>query len=330
MIAPAPLPEIAAFPFLLLASLLRAAQRRLSDDGEQDEPVHEQAQLFVWRLERAYQEATGGKPASEVFNDIERILPDFNVIGRAAVDWLNFVETLAQEAECTYGQVKGRGPLKASQVKAVLVHLALSKEANLLPQVPRIMRALWVETMVTWAIDLVVELLNHDRTLWQVEPRTPSIAKVTISKPLMWLLRIAQWLERLAIGEWIADKLQAAVLKANPLAPKAKAAIAQMSQSNLQSGKQAAESFSRLVSWVAQHRRQLIGMIQLISVSVREVEAMAEMSGPEKKQYAREIVLLFLKENGIIYNNISGVFAGWFIDWGIEFVVVVFRKRGTI
>ena len=330
MNAPATISDILALPFLVLASLAGAAQRRFATGEVDDDAIRARARLFTWRLERAYEEATNGQRASEVFDDFQQILPDLDALGRAAVEWLNLVETLAQEAERAYGHTQGRGALKAAQVKAVLVHVALSDESLFPPHVPRILRALWVEAVVSWAIDLVVELLNHDRALWQADPDAPAPARVTLSRPLMWLLAIAEWFERLAIGNWIASKLQAAVLKANPLTPALNAALEQMSASGARSAAKTRESFARLVAWVAEHRKELIGLIQLVSISVHEAEAVREMSGPEKKRYVREIVLFFLEENGLIRNNVSGVFASWMIDWGIEFVLVVFRKRGTL
>jgi hypothetical protein len=321
---------ILALPFLLLETLVTAANRRYSAEDADEDAVRARARLFAWRLERAYEEATDGKRAGEIFDSLQQILPDLDALGRAAVEWLSLVEVLAQEAERTYGRTPGLGAFKASQVKAVLMHLVLSDESLFPPQVPRILRTLWVEAVVTWAIDLVVELLNHDRGLWQAKPGAAPLSRVTLSRPLMWLLAFAEWIERLAIGDWIARKLQDAVLKANPLTPALQAALQQMSNNGMRSAGQTRTSLARLMAWIATHRKELVGLIRLLSISVHEAEAVVEMSGSQKKQYVREIVLLFLEQNGLIHNRVSGVFASWLIDWGIEFVLVVFRKRGTL
>jgi hypothetical protein len=328
--APAPVSGILALPCLLLETLLAAASRRYAQEDADDDEVRARARMFVWRLERAYEESTDGKRAGEVFDSLRQILPDLDVLGRAAVEWLSLVEVLAQEAERTYGRHPGLGAFKASQVKAVLVHVVLSNESLFPPHVPRILRTLWVEAVVSWAIDLVVELLNHDRGLWQAPPDSAPMARVTLSKPLAWLLAFAAWLERLAIGDWLARRLQAAVLRANPLSPALQAALQQMSDNGVRSGRQTQESLARLVAWVVEHRKELIGLIQLVSVSVREADALLEMSGPEKKQYVRELVLVFLEQTGLIHNRVSGVIASWMIDWGIEFVLVVLRKRDKV
>jgi len=318
-------------PALLLTSLLALAARRTRMPAERDEEdlLYRRARLFAWRLDRAYASAANGERLADVFESFRQIAPDLEELGRTAVDWLDLVETLVQEAERTYGSAPGRGALKAAQVKAVLVNLALSQQTLLLSHVPRIYRALLVEAVVGWAVDLVVTLLNHDQALWDTAAQSTSAMRVTFYRPMMWLLAFGNWLQGLPIGDWIERQLNAAVLKANPLSPALATQLRKMSAPA--AARSTAESFVQLIEWGGAHRKQLTALIELASVVVREADGFIEMSGAEKKEYASDLILVFIEDEGLLDNNpVAEAFARWAIDWGIEFVVTVIRKRASV
>jgi hypothetical protein len=326
-------PCVLKFPMTLLETLAAAVAQHGNPafDSAQaaNDELERRARLFEWRLDRAYEQATSGSRVGDVFESFREIAPDLSQLGQAMVDWLDVVETLVQEAERKYGTAPGHGAMKAVQVKSVLVSLALANEDLVLPRVPRIFRALILEAVISWGIDVVVLLLNQNDELWQAGSESKSSVAVAMSKPLTWLLAFGDWLQRQAFGDWLVRKINQAILKANPLSPALQAEIKKMLANGNPSSRQVLQSFTHLTDWVGAHHKELTALIQLVSLVVKEAEGFLNMSGPEKKQYARALIVVFLEDSGILDGSpVADAVARWLVDWGIEFVVTVLRKRG--
>jgi hypothetical protein len=327
-----PLPALTPFgaacdwPPCLLIDTLGAALLGRGPDNE-DDPMLRRARLFAWRLERAYADAAG-EHIEDLFADLGVVGQDFQNLGWAVVEWLNLTETLVQEAEKLYGPGPGKGKLKAAQVKAVLIHVALTDDTLDIPGVPRMFRAIVVEAGVNIAIDFVVALLNANDGLWQANESDRQPIKAALAWPLIWFEAFGRWIERGTFGLWLSDAINRAVLKANPLTPALAAAVETMRQDDRLSIRQVRENVAHVIRWVQAHRAQLAALVQLVSVAVQEAEAFLTLTNAQKKAYARALVLVFLEDSGLVGDSaLAQALVGWAVDWGIEFVVAVFKKR---
>jgi hypothetical protein len=315
------------WPPCILIDTLGAALLGRGPGDDEDDPLMRRARLFTWRLERAYADAAG-EHIEELFSDLGDVGNDFENLGWALVEWLNVTETLVQEAEKIYGPGPGKGRLKAAQVKAVLIHVVLSDDKLKIPHVPRVFRAVVVEAGVTLAIDFVVALLNENDGLWQAEPQEREPVKAALSLPVLWIAAVGRWLERHSFGLWLTQALDRAVLKANPLTPALAEAVGRMRLDDKMSIRKVQENVAHVMAWVQEHRPQLAALIQLASVAVQEAEDFLTLSNDEKKAYARCLILVFLEDSGLIGDSaLVRALVEWAVDWGIEFVVAVFRKR---
>jgi hypothetical protein len=318
----------AEWPLCALLSVLGTAIGRQSNLGAEDDPMLPRARQFAWHLERAYADAAGASSADLVAT-LKQLAPDLDELGYAMVAWLKLIEALVQEAERAHGPAPRRGAIKAAQVKAVVVHVVLEGKEASIPGIPPVVLAVVLDVGLDWAIALVVALLNNNDGLWQVAPgAAPQFA---LSRTLGWILALGNWLARQSFAQRLAGLLQRMILRANPLTPALASALQKMSEDERLSLKNVANSLGHLGAWVATHRSQLTALVQLISVVVQEAQRFVNWSGPEKKQYASDLVLIFLKDIGIIGDGpIADAIARWAVDWAIEFVLDVFKNRGIL
>jgi hypothetical protein len=84
-----------------------------------------------------------------------------------------------------------------------------------------------------------------------------------------------------------------------------------------------------LLVWVSSRRRTLMVLVEVVSAAVHEAEGYLSLSGPEKKAYARDLVLAVLDElgfaqrTGLLFAIIDST-----INSAIEGSVHLFNKRG--
>lgn len=303
---------------------------RVAANPPEDDALMQRARLFIWQLDRAYAEATGGESAYTLLAELDQLLLPADQVRNALVAWVNVVESLVQEAERQYGS-QGRGSYKAEQVKAVLIHLFLDDPAWKIPNVPDFLLPVGVELIASWSIDAIVVLLNHNDA-WVPAP-TKGDGAPAASLPARIIMAVAKWLQEdpflRSIGAVFARWGRKMVLAAHPLNSAAQEALAELQRPGMPTIQTVADRTAQIGVWVAQHRKQVVAFIELVTIAVREAEAFEAMSGPEKKEYARDLVIALLEDSGFIRENtpFSNFITEWLIDWGIDAVVMLFNKR---
>jgi hypothetical protein len=269
----------------------------------------------LWRLRAAYRQASSGPlTLNEIF---ARLATESDGLRAAMVVWVDAIESMIQGVESLYGPKPGLGPVKAVQVKAAIVYIVEVDER--LPRSTPLMTAPALEAAVSWVVDGVVLILNqHD--LWDLSPDQR--------------LELSYWFRlRTRVNGCILDlmgRVNRLLEGRTELLPQVRALadkIARDKNANLLARVSDAIDF---MLWFIQNRRQLLGLWDLVAAATVEAEAFIQMSGPEKQQYARELVLLALQEQHETWSDavVQNPFAGAIIDFAIDSVVRIFNKRG--
>lgn len=300
------------------------------DDDRRTDPIIEQARRTVWLLRRFYEEATKDGFAESALREFRLLIPSGVEAARFFVTWIDLVETLCQESERYYGTKKGQGPYKAEQVKAALLHLILEDENFDIPKVPSFLEPIVVEMFVNISIDVVVKLLNRDK-LWVPAPRGPIPPRNLIAAIVRGFTRLAKWLMRLApvvrLGAWIRKVSLNAILQGNPLSPAVRRQLDIIKQNDGPTIEDVLKRIEHLIKWIADHRDNIVALVELVSVAAQEAESFIQLSGSEKKEFARELVIAFLEDYAIIRTQIAYIITEWVLDWAIDAVVRVFNKN---
>ena len=290
------------------------------------------AQSVVWQARRTV-EAVGGAGLLDDFIELlEKIAPNRQEIVNALKAWVNLVEVLVQDAEQEYGTARGRGKEKAEQVKAALVHIAVDRPGLSIPDVPDFLIPIIVETGVNWAINAIVLILNNN-SLWEPAIERPPMRRSIFAKLIRALFAFGRWIRRLAplarVSEWLRKATTRLVLIAYPLKPDVRIAVERIETTAGASIEDVLKRGVAVISWTDEHSKQVIALIEVIPFAVQEAEFFGGLSGPEKKVYARELIIAFLKEIGIIDDETSLTFhlIDSFLDWGIDAVVGMFNTR---
>jgi len=309
----------------------RFGPRDLDGDARTD-PIIEQARHSVWLLRRAYALAVDDDFAEAALREFRLLIPSGVQAARFFVVWMDLVETLCQEAESRYGTKAGQGAYKAQQVKAALLHLILEKEDFDIPQVPAFLEPIFVEFFVNISIDVLVMLLNGNR-LWVTTKVGPNPPLNLFSAIIRAKMRFGRWLMRLApivrLGNWIRKVSRNAILQANPLTPTVRRQLDLIKQSDGPTIKDVLKRIEQLIGWMRKYRKNIVALIELVSEAAREAEKFIELPGREKKEFAREMIIAFLEDYGIIRTQLAYIITEWVLDWAIDAVVRVFNKNGA-
>jgi hypothetical protein len=281
-----------------------------------DDRLRRRQLATIWRLRDAYERAASGPLSLDEI--LIRIIKEFNDARETLFLWVDAVETMIQEVERLYGPAPGQGMYKAAQVKAAVVYMVEAAARRQPPRTLLVSRS-GLEVVVDWVIDGVVLLLNR-RDLWQLSAQSR--------------LRLAYWFRLrtrlLVVLLDVLGTLQGWILGRTTLLPQ----VRQIADRTMQ--QQAADLLARIreafdfMLWSVDHRRQLVGIVDLVATATTEAEAFLEMSGPEKQRYARELVLLTLQESsdGWPDSPLWNQLVRTLIDFAIDVVVRIFNKRG--
>lgn len=289
-------------------------RRRPAQSTEQ--AIVTRQKLAIWRLKKDYAQVAGGTLPLEVI--FQRIAGMVDELRGTLILWIDAVETMIHEVENLYGPAPGQGAYKAEQVKAALVYLLESADARL-PKSVLIVQGGVLEVVVDWLIDGLVLILNR-RNLWQLSGEDQ--------------LRMSHWfrlrLRVVAILLGAFGRLYDWIIGRTAMLPQVRAIVDRtlaQRQGNLLVSVQDAGDFA---IWFIQNRSQLLALLDMVATATVEAEALVEMSGPQKQQYARELVLLTIDEaSGVhplspFWREISITM----IDFAIDVVVKIFNKRG--
>jgi predicted acylesterase/phospholipase RssA len=264
-----------------------------------------------------------GMAGPEAMADLRRAvaaLPSPETVCRALVAWSDFLETLIQEAEETHGV--GHGTEKLQEVKASVLYV-LEKSRFDLEGIPRFLQPLLFDAAVDWSCEWIVHLLNRQQ-LWETHAPSPAMrlgpSRSLVLKTETWLNRFSDQLYALA---WWLTRAR------HPLRPALRARLDRLVEDLPIEPESLLRSTISAMEWMGRHRPQITAFADVVMRAVREAESFATMSGREKKQYVRDLVLAFLDETGIlpIKSQISYGFTAILLDASIDAVVHIFNKR---
>ncbi len=255
-------------------------------------------------------------------------------IRRTIVVWVDLVEVLVQDAERRYGSGSKLGSIKKADVQAVVYYLVKSSRFDV-PFVPRRIRPLVVDVATGWITDVVVDVANH-YGLWVLPEDQPrrtfrGAVRALLGRLGALLRRVGALLLVVATPfVWLAVHVAGWLRERPPLSPRLRAAVAAIEQEAMIS--RPSEHLSvvdSLVGWLVSHPRQTVACIRLVFAAVDQVESFTAMSGPEKKAYATDLVMIALEDLGLPRDGFFNVVIEAIVDGTIEAAVAMFNKRGA-
>ena len=275
------------------------------------------------RLIEQLHEAMGGDMPERLAAVIRKLAEHSGDIEKAIVVWVRLLEILIQNAE--RGRRSGQGQLKKSDVKAA-VHYIFSENRFEVPTIPHELQPLLLDFVADWTIDMIV--FETDRYgLWVQEPPEPVtifyLIRMAIKRIKVWTRPFWEWLGGLLARIYIAIKYS------EPLSPEVKKALDDVqAQGFFIDKRDFLKTGVETVIFIGSHGSQVIAIGQLVFGAVREAERFANLSGPEKKQYAQDAVLTVLAELGFpVDSGLIGAIIRSFVDGAIESAVDIFNRR---
>jgi hypothetical protein len=292
-------------------------------DYEHD-PLYERARHTVWRLRRAYEDAVGENIANEIFQYLRELSKRRKEVDDAIVAWFKLTELLLQDTERRFGNATGRGQEKKRHVKAVIVNLLLTSPRFDIPRVPSYLEPLVVDIGADWTIDTLVHLLNH-QNLWSNESQPSSISSGPFSRLINFLKSLFAKLQAKVAGfirRWVLARYR--------LSEAAQVTINEISRLGLRDElDKIVDDGVKVIGWIGSHRRELFAAIDLVSISVQEAETFLNLSGAQKKSFARDLILVFVEDTGLIrwQTGFWYFFVEWILDGTIDAVVAIFNRH---
>jgi hypothetical protein len=264
-------------------------------------------------------------------DEFTRILSEFTEnsdrIQRAIIVWLDLIEVLVHDAERRHGSKPGQGKLKSNEVKQTLSYLLRARKFSL-PNVPEPLAGLLMDSLVDWAIDVVV-LQANQYDLWEEEEQRISFFhKFLDAVKRIFMTVVIQVANRLATAIiFLRDRLQPRPV----ISPALRVAIdAILEEGEISHEEPLVARVSRLFIWLGTHKSEIINATELIFGAVQEAETLINMSGPEKKEFAKNVIWEVLEEMGLaLRGGLAEAIMDSVIDLIIEFAVHAFNKRGA-
>jgi hypothetical protein len=282
-------------------------------DTDREDPSTDRAAIrnAVWRMRRAYEEASEGLDVSTI---VPFLAARLRTGREALIAWLDAIEEIVQLAERRYGPAPGQGEFKALQVKAAIRRLLDGSTARTAEFVELVGPSA-VDLLTGMTIDVVVAILNTEpNVLWKVGDQRPRVPVPRRTRLVAFIVRVVSvplsWFEsKPVLDEELYDEVERiARAGADPL--------------NL------LDNFLGIGAWVVDHRKQTLALVDLVSAACDEVEYFTTLRGAEAKQaYARNLILIALEEAGIVFRGVFLVLAEAVIDAVIDLIVYTNNKR---
>ena len=247
----------------------------------------------IERMVRLLHEALGGGVSEDLAAALRNIARNSPQIERSVVVWIDLVSVLVQGTEPRHPA--GQGRLKKDQVKAAIRYL-LRSQRFAIPNIPAYLEPFVIDVAADLSIDIIV-LITNQHGLWNAPAPVPSTPRAAIGAGLEWLARVTQpvWARLIeALGSaW--ERLQ----QWSALTPELRAALDSAVKAGLVKEKmELLGEVPSVIIWVGDHRPQVIAAVQLVSEGVQEAESFLSKTGPEKKEYACELILATLEAAG--------------------------------
>lgn len=307
--------ELAEFSLSLLVSPFQAerSSRR------------EELRSTIWEVRRLLRTAKAEGLDKDLATTLDFLAKHSEAIQRAVVVWIDLIEVLIQNAERRYGATPGMGQLKAAEVKEVVRYLMRDRRFNI-PDVPRSLQPVIIDLLVDWSVDVIV-LMANQYGLW-VEKGSGIVSRSIFARLGLQLRRGTRLLFVRLI--WLYERIRQAFQRPFVIRPEVKAALEAVEREGLIVNQgQLFHGVADLLVWVSSRRKALMALVDVVSAAVHEAEAYLALSGPEKKVYARDLVLAVLDElgfaqrTGLLFAIIDST-----INSSIDASVHLFNKRG--
>ena len=281
----------------------------------------------IWNMRRLLRIAMGGGMDRDLAAVFETLARNRDEVQQAVVVWVDAIEVLIQTEEKRYGSRPGLGPTKAAEVKAVVWHLLRNHEFDL-PLIPSYLEPLVMQMLVDWVVDAVVRVLNR-YGMW--EEAEPEAGKLRTWAARLWLKLKDLFRPLFEAVARVAQRLWESAHPRPELSPQMREALDALEREGLITRCHEVVSWATgAIIWITKHKKQLTALVELIFAAVQEAESYFELSGPEKKAYATDLVLAVLDEMGF-KTRMGLMFAiiDSTISTGIETAVHLFNKRGV-
>jgi hypothetical protein len=282
--------------------------------------------LEIKRLVGLLRESMSGGVYEDFKAGLREIVLHRNEIQKSFVASINLIGVLTHTAERRDPRPK-RGWLKKAQVKAAISYLIKADKFEL-PNVPVYLQPYVIDIVVDWSIDFVVVISNKNGLWEEGEEHVRTSIGATIGEFLCQLAKLTQpiWGKILEFFAFLWEALQERTV----LAPELKKALDQAVSAGLV--KQIRAGVGRapeLVVWVAKNRAQVTACFELVSEAVQIAETLfaSPKSGPEKKAYARDLIMSTLRELGSpLGSGLFALIAEGLIDTLIDSAVKLFNN----
>jgi hypothetical protein len=291
----------------------------------------------IVRLVGLLREAMGGGVYDDFTAALREIVEHRDEIQKSFLASINLVGVLTHAAE-RQDPRSGRGWLKKQEVKAAFRYL-LKADKFEIPQVPDYLRPYVIDVAVDVSIDFVVEISNK-HVLWDPAERSESVRTGDLLEPvwtsireglgetLCWLAKVTQpiWGRIVQFFAFLWEALGQRTV----LTPELRKVLYEADRAGLVKQKTAGvERAQKLVVWVGDHRDQLKALFELISEAVHVTETLfsSSKSGPEKKAYARDLIMSTLRALGSpLGRGLFSLIAEAIVDSLIDAAVQLFNS----
>jgi hypothetical protein len=282
-------------------------------------PQQREISAELQQMIKLLREAKGGGVSQEFAKKLKILDDNRAEIENGIVAWVKLVEVIVQGAEQRYPD--GHGARKKAQVRAALYQIVSGEDFEI-PKVPRYLQPVIMEIVVDWFVEVIVANAN-EYELWDSrEPDKGWMGSIWALLGMAMKLLLAPLAE---IFSWIYVKVR----YSEPLTPELEAAVQQVKDTRLISNKrELLGSPTDLITFVAEHSQQIAAGTRLFFEVVHQAERFVSLSGPDKKAYARNVILDVLDELGFpVGGGLFGAIVTAFIDSGIESAWSIFNKR---
>ena len=291
----------------------------------------------VERLVRLLREAMGGGVFDDFTAALSEMVQHRDEIQKSFLASINLVGVLTHAAERRDPR-SGRGWLKKQEVKAAMRFLLKADKFDI-PNVPDYLRPYVIDIAVDLGIDFVVEISNK-HGLWEPAERPGSVQTGDLLEPvwtsfreglgdtLCWLAKVTQpiWSRVVEFFASLWESLQERTV----LTPELQKALDEADRAGLVKQKRAGLGRAQdLVVWVGDHGDQVKACFELISEAVQITETLfsSSKSGPEKKEYARDLIMSTLRALGSpLGSGLFALIAEGLIDSLIDAAVKLFNN----
>lgn len=281
----------------------------------------------IERLVGLLREAMGGGVYDDFTAALSEMVQHRDEIQKSFLASINLVGVLTHAAERRDPRSK-RGWLKKQEVKAAFRYL-LKADKFEIPHVPDYLRPYVIDVAVDVSIDFVVEISNKG-DLWDPAERPGSRTSIRggLGDTLCRLAKGTQpiWGRIVQFFAFLWEALQQRTV----LTPELQKALVEADRAGLVKQKTAGvERAQKMVVWVGDHGDQLKALFELISEAVQTTETLfsSSKSGPEKKGYARDLIMSTLKALGSpLGSGLFSLIAAAIVDSLIDAAVQLFNK----